>query len=373
MNAHGGLDLPDWNRFLRIPVKPDWEGLRDNLLRRGTPARVFYMELYEDKEIKDRVCAVYGVGSDLNRSHPYYDLQRDIAVQRFLGYDAVVCQVDWPGFPRNRLAAHDSTTEAGQSRGTRQWEDEHTGMIASWEDFGRYPWPSPAQIRTDSLEWLGRNLPDDMCIYSSCHSVFEQVTWLMSYEGLCIALHDQPDLVNAMFERVGSTLLEVCRVLVQVPRVEILFGGDDMGFKTQTMISPNDLITKSFPWHRRMATLAHDNGRVYLLHACGNLDAVMPALIEDVRIDGKHSFEDAIEPVTVAKRRYGDRIALIGGVDVDLLCRGTEEAIRARTREVLDVCLPGGGYCLGSGNTIANYVPLEAYLAMLDEGRRYSA
>ena len=194
----------------------------------------------------------------------------------------------------------------------------------------------------------------------------------MGYEGLCLALHDQPALVDAMFERVGSLFLSVCRVLVQVPRVEILFGGDDMGFKTKTMIKPRDLIEKSFPWHQRMAALAHESERLYLLHACGNLSEVMESLIGMVGIDGKHSFEDEIEPVTDAKRRYGDRIALIGGIDVDLLCRGTEEEIRRRVREVLDACQPGGGYCLGSGNTIANYIPLENYLIMLDEGRRYA-
>ena len=46
---------------------------------------------------------------------------------------------------------------------------------------------------------------------------------------------------------------------------------------------------------------------------------------------------------------------------------------RARVRDTLEKCLPGGGYCLGSGNSIANYVPLQNYLTMLDEGRRYSA
>jgi len=33
----------------------------------------------------------------------------------------------------------------------------------------------------------------------------------------------------------------------------------------------------------------------------------------------------------------------------------------------------GLGYCLGTGNTVANYLPLENYLAMLEEGRRYAA
>ncbi|HEY66086.1 MAG TPA: uroporphyrinogen-III decarboxylase-like protein, partial [Caldilineae bacterium] len=68
-----------------------------------------------------------------------------------------------------------------------------------------------------------------------------------------------------------------------------------------------------------------------------------------------------------------DRIALIGGIDVDFLTRATPEQVRQRVRETLDVCLPGGGYCLGSGNSVTNYIPLENYLAMMDEGRRYTA
>lgn len=42
-----------------------------------------------------------------------------------------------------------------------------------------------------------------------------------------------------------------------------------------------------------------------------------------------------------------------------------------QTRETLEECMPEGGYCLGTGNTVANYIPLNNYLAMLDEGRNY--
>jgi uroporphyrinogen decarboxylase len=97
----------------------------------------------------------------------------------------------------------------------------------------------------------------------------------------------------------------------------------------------------------------------------------MEDLIEDVSIDAIHSFEDTIESVISAKEQYGDRIALLGGIDVDFLCRATVEQIRQRVRDTLEKCMPGGGYCLGTGNSVANYIPVDHYLAMLDEGRRY--
>ena len=116
---------------------------------------------------------------------------------------------------------------------------------------------------------------------------------------------------------------------------------------------------------------SHRAGLPYLLHSCGKLNEIMDELIDDVRIDARHSFEDTIEDVRDAKRSHGSRLAMLGGIDLDFLCRSDEASIRRRVRDTLDVCQPGGGYCLGTGNSVANYVPLDNYLIMLDEGRRY--
>lgn len=358
--------------MLEIPIKLDIEGLMRNLRREGTPSRTFFIELFLDREVEDAIIERYDLLRGLNPTDPHLAWKREIALYRFLGYECINYSIPQFVFPRDNLNFAEDTAGLARSDG-RSWVDESQGVITSWEDFERYPWPNAANYRLDDLEWLEKNLPEDMGVAVRCHSIFEEVTWLMSYQGLCYALYDQPDLVDAMFRRVGELHAQAAEILTQFSRVNLLFGGDDMGFKTSTMVPARVLIEKSFPWHARMARLAHDRGKLYLLHACGNLTEVMPALIEEVGIDGRHSFEDAIEPVTEAKRRWGDRIALLGGIDMDLLCRASEETVRRRVRETLDVCLPGGGYCLGTGNTVANYVPVENYLAMLDEGRKYTA
>ena len=89
-------------------------------------------------------------------------------------------------------------------------------------------------------------------------------------------------------------------------------------------------------------------------------------------IDALHSFEDTIVSVVSIKEQYGDRIAALGGIDVDFLCRATEEQVRQRVRHTLQECMPGGGYCLGTGNSVANYIPVDNYLAMVDEGRKFA-
>ena len=99
----------------------------------------------------------------------------------------------------------------------------------------------------------------------------------------------------------------------------------------------------------------------------------MEDLIEEVGIDARHSFEDAIQPVERFVESYGKRIAVIGGVDMDLLSAGQPGPGAHPHSQILEACAPSGAYVLGSGNSIANYVQPQNFLAMLDEGWRYNS
>lgn len=367
------------SNLLDIEVRADFESFRKNIRREGTPQRVHYIELYQDAEIKTLVADRFGLENALDRLDPHFALKREVEIQRFLGYDMVSGALEpslvfpSPDQPTRRVLSTDTTAIEQQSRGERQWANEHEGVIRSWKDFDSYPWPDPAGMDLSSLDWAETHLDPRMKVYLPCHSVFELTSWIFGYEQLCYLFYDDPDLVDAVVEKIGAIRLAMAAVYCDYNCVGVLFGGDDMGFKTGLLASKEFFTGKVLPWYTRMTDLAHRKGKLMLLHNCGNIESLMEDFIETVKLDGRHSFEDVITPVTEAKRRYGDRIALLGGIDMDLLCRGTEEQIRRKVRQTLDVCMPGGGYCLGAGNTVANYIPLENYLVMLDEGRRYCA
>jgi uroporphyrinogen decarboxylase len=359
------------NSPFSVGVTPDWQGLRDTIMRRGGARRVHFIELFLDAEVSAEICLRYGILDGMDPGDPYYAEKREVAVQSFLGYDFVRCSLDRMDMPLRYLRAAD-TAGLRREQG-RDFVDEHRGPIANWEEFEQYPWPDPEKASTRALDWYEANLPENMCVMGSggfAHYA-EYICWLMGYETLCVALFEQRELVAAISQR----LIEMYRVflgrLLKYERVKIVWGSDDMGFKGGTLISPDDLREFVLPGHREMARMSHDAGRPYLLHSCGKLDMIYEDLIEDVRIDAKHSFEDTIERVVDLKAKYGRRMALLGGIDVDFLCRSDEGAVRKRVRETLDVCMPGGGYVLGTGNSVANYIPVENYLAMLDEGRRW--
>ncbi len=348
--------------------KPDGEALVANLLRKGTPKRVHHMELFHDGEIAEALVERFGLARGLDPNDPFFGCAKHVAVRRFLGFDCVNAWMQTPGLQLKRMAVEDT---AALSRGQREFQDEHTGPITNWEEFEKYPWPPITPKDTAEFEWYEKNLPDDMCVVSLTGHFAEHLSWLMGYETLCFALFEQRDLVKALYEKILERHIAEVKLMLQFKRVRIVWGSDDMGFKTGLLISPADMREFVLPGHKKLAKMAHDAGRLYILHSCGQLKDIIDDLTDDVKIDARHSFEDTIQDVRDAKKTYGKKIGLIGGIDVDFLCRSDEQAIRKRVRDTIKVCQPGGGWCLGTGNSVANYIPLDNYLTMVDEGWRH--
>ncbi len=311
-------------------------------------------------DLLDRPWAPFGPDREAQRAY----LDNMIAFWAGMGYDFVRFELGLP-FPKNSLQAADPTSNAGR----RAWADEHRGAIRHREDGERYRWPRVEEFDFFPFEYLSQNLPDGMgFIASHAGGVFEHLSWILSLEGLSLALNDDPALVAAVAEKIGNLILQFTEQLVNLPRLVALFPGDDMGFKTGLLVSPVVLRTLVLPWHQKMAALAHRRGIPYFLHSCGNLTAILPDLVDAVGIDGKHSFEDAIQKAEDFQARWGDRLAVLGGVDLHLLAQGDEEDVRRRTRRLMEACGPRGRFAVGSGNSIPSYIPVRNYLAMIDEG-----
>jgi uroporphyrinogen decarboxylase len=346
---------------------PNFERLRRAVRREGEVDRVPLLELFADREIVANV-----MGADSSTSLDEIEQQRwtKLLVQFWydLGYDAVRLN-SGVELPSTIYLAEDT---AALKHPKRKWQSDSEGPISDWATFEQYPWPSARDADFSQIEFASSILPDGMKLLISPYGMLEALMWLMGFQPFSLALYDAPDLIAAMVERIASIYIPIAEALLELDAVGGLFTGDDMGYKTGTMIAPNHLRQFVFPYHKRLAELAHSRDKLYILHVCGNVEVVMDDLIDEVRIDAKHSFEDIIRPVELFKARYGDRIGVVGGIDMDFLCRASVEQVRVRVRKVLDACMPGGGYVLGTGNTVANYIPVQSFLAMVEEGHRWN-
>lgn len=238
-------------------------------------------------------------------------------------------------------------------------------VIHDRASFESYAWPNPDAGDYGLLDRLEPWLPPGMklLVHGPC-GVLENVNFLVGYENLCYLVKDDPELTGEIFDAVGSRLLRYYENCLRHPAIGAIIGNDDWGFKSQPMLTPELMRRHVLPWHRRIVAAAHAAGRPAVLHSCGNLRTLMDDIIDDLRYDGKHSYEDNIMPVEDAYRTYGRRIAVLGGLDLDFICRSSPDAIHARARAMLALGA-AGGYALGSGNSIPEYVPQANYLAMV--------
>ncbi|NOZ27481.1 MAG: hypothetical protein GXP39_05430 [Chloroflexi bacterium] len=348
--------------------KPDARRFIDALMGRAHPSKPPLVEYLVDEVVmRPIVTNLLGrtwVDPDGSREAERAYLDNFIEFWYRMGYDFVRFERNM-GFEVGQVLAADP---APGSTKQRAWVDQHHGLIRTWEDFERYPWPRIEEVDFSPYEYLNDHLPEGMgLILSHAGGVFEHISQIMSYEGLCLALYDTPDLVEAVANRIGELMVRYYEHLLDLDRVIAIFPGDDMGFRTGTLVSPDDLRKYCLPWHKRFAAMTHERGLPYFLHSCGDLEAIMEDLIVEVGIDGKHSFEDAILPVQEFQARYGQRIAALGGIDLNILAAASPEEVRRHTRYLMEVCGSRRRYAVGSGNSVPSYVPVANYLAMVDE------
>jgi uroporphyrinogen decarboxylase len=75
--------------------------------------------------------------------------------------------------------------------------------------------------------------------------------------------------------------------------------------------------------------------------------------------------------IRAMKREYGDRICLLGNVDLNILGLGTPEDVEQEVRELIRDVGPGGGYIVTSGNSLAGYLRPENVLALSNSVSKY--
>lgn len=332
------MAMPYTLEGIGIDPNPDFSRLLKVLRHDGCPDRIPVYELFIDTEM-----------IQLLLDKPVPDCVSTIEFYYRAGYDYV------PVWPVIQMHTGDLT------------DARQPFPIRDRPGFEQYPWPILTDQNFSNFELVPNFLPDGMMMIGQIGGVFERVQMLCGYANLCYLLADDRILVHEIFNKVGALWAEIYQRMVQYDRIGAVVISDDLGFKTQTLISIHDIKEFLIPWYQRLVQMAHQAQKPCILHSCGNLSEIMPYLIKDVGIDAKHSFEDSILPVTEAKKIYGSQIALLGGYDLHKLCSDQEADIRKHTQMLMQVCGSKGGYAIGSGNSIAKYVPKEKYLTMLDE------
>jgi len=338
-------------------------------LRCQQPDRVPLAELKVDDTVKAAFLGVRDWPTDRRQA-----MEAEVEFARAAGYDAVraTAHVSYAATGHAKRHHYSANTDAEQER---TWQQLGQGPIRTLDDLDAYPWPDPATADVADLELASELAPPGMGIITALKGggIFERAWYLLGFEGFMTATVEDPDLVAATMERTGRVWCDVAARCLRFPRVSVLWFSDDLAYTEGFMVNPAIYRAHLFPWVARLAELCRRRTPPVPLvfHSDGKLWDVLGDLIA-CGVNGLHPIEPKAMDIVEVKRRVAGRMCVIGNIDLGYtLTRGTPSEVEAEVRGRIRSVGPGGGYCLGSSNSVTDYVPVANFTAMARSCLRY--
>ncbi|MBS4025311.1 MAG: hypothetical protein KGZ96_06505 [Clostridia bacterium] len=180
-----------------------------------------------------------------------------------------------------------------------------------------------------------------------------------------------PVLAEKIFGRFTEINTKVALEAVEAGADGIIIG-DDIAYNQGTYFSPIVMRQILFPHLKKMVTRIKETGAPVFFHADGNLNQVLPDLV-GLGIDGIHSLQpSAGMDIREIKRTYGDRLCLMGNMDLDwLIPCGSQEKIEETVRETMAVAKEGSRYIFGTCGALSKGLPLAGVKTLYQAAHRW--
>jgi len=233
-----------------------------------------------------------------------------------------------------------------------------------------YRFPDPAaEYRFEHLgQWCTANRSHFTIIWVG--DLWERATFMRGMENLLLDVAINPAFVRELLRRLADYILQTMEILFARFEFDAIALSDDYGTQRSMLISPACWRALIRPLLFEIFSAAKRRGRFTFLHSCGNVEPIIPDLM-DLGLDILHPIQPEAMDILALKRQFGRDLTFCGGLRTqDLLPRGTPDQIRDEVRRLKQTMGAGGGYILEPGITVQADVPLENMLAMIDEARK---
>lgn len=322
-------------------------------LRCEQPDRVPYCELSIDRALAERIMGWGAPDQAANLETTPYTVDEAQAVAQELGLDNIAYVLRAPVYAE-RLAGADGRLFYGP------------GMIHSEADLSMIQLPDPYDDALyEGAASFAQNKGDRSAWFVTRIGIFPTMLG-MGVEGFSLALYDNLPFVETILDMYCDWAAVVadraCRL-----GFDVYASTDDMAFRTQPFFSPTVFRELVVP---RMREVARHITLPWVVHSDGNITRFLPDLI-DLGISGVHPLEKGAMDVAAIKRDYGNRICLLGNIDLNILAMGTPEETEREVVEMIHTAGPGGGYIASSGNSLAGYLKLENVRALTAAVQKY--
>jgi len=198
---------------------------------------------------------------------------------------------------------------------------------------------------------------------------FDQMSPMCGHEHLLMGMALDGEWVRQMadlYATVGIRLLEILFEREGLP--DGLWVWDDLGFKNRPFMSPKMYREILYPAHKKLFDFAHGRQLPVIFHCDGYVEALIPSLIE-AGINCLQPLEaKAGMDLLKLKKRFGDQIALIGGMDERILETNDCRAVEAELLSKLPQAMAGSGYVLQVDHSVSPLVDYTTYKYFVERG-----
>lgn len=325
-----------------------------NALRHVESAEIPFFEMEIETTVAARI-----LGRPLAPVRPFEIPARDyVELNLRVGNDMVFWQHIWELGRRNVLDAE----------GRKHYAD---GTMKQRADFAKIVFPDLGEIRRGledllaALEGTGLGL-----VYTPPQTSFIVMT-AIGYQDYYERLITDPDFIHEFQDRVHPHCIRELEMALEYPVDAVQVGAVLCG-KEGPLTSRAMMEEFEFPTLRERVQMAKAKGIPVSIHQDGNVTSLFPEFIA-MGIDVINPIEpcDGKQDIYSLKHAYGDRIALHGNIDLNLLACGTPDEIAEDVARHIAGLAAGGGYICASSHNITEAIPVESLFAMRDAVHAY--
>ncbi len=241
-------------------------------------------------------------------------------------------------------------------------------QIEAW--YGEYGWPHehyPKPVNRGLVQEFQADFGDRMflCGHIDRSGLFEETWFMMGIDSFGYLCAKDGPFIDKIVDSILQQDLNAVEALKPL-HFSCIYLSDDLGQKGRPLISPRTFKRFFFEPYKALFGAIHDIGAKAIMHSCGNIVELLPMLVE-AGLDGWQSMEVPAEiDHTVVKKRFGEKLILVGGIDSSReLTFGTPASIEKHVQAQIKDMGHGGGYIGGPAHDYLK-VPLRNAIAMRD-------
>jgi len=305
----------------------------------------------------------------------------DISAEEYFGYEMVTFnRVDLsPRFPTKIIEKNERYVMAVDSCGgtRRSFRDgSTTPEVIGWPIKSKKDWPKikerlfPDYTRVDwatGLSNVQRAHEEGKFVAYLAAMGYDHLQSYLKSEELLIAMVTDPAWVKEMFQTVAELMIQMVKMMIEKG---FKFDGallcNDMGYRNASLFSPKTYRETLLEIDKMVCDFFHSYHMPVILHSCGNVKELIPYLIE-AGFDCLNPLEvKAGMDVRELKRKYGDKLSFMGGIDARAMANPDPKVIEEEIRSKFKVAKKGGGYIYHSDHSVPKNVSFQQYKRVME-------